>query len=172
MSTLATLYAAMRQIGRPVEGRPSPVLRRLLEARTDTPAARRPLSNATIRRVHATAIPAPSPAVKRRKIAAHLGEHVELPSGRADRALVWTAHRVEEWRRTGQRPAATMVWTPEQAGAFLDQVAADDLYALWHLVAPRPPPVRGRRPAVDRCGPGPAQRHDPCRPRQVGHDVV
>src|SRR3712207_1391788 len=111
MSTLATLYAAMRQIGRPVEGRPSPVLRRLLEARTDTPAARRPLSNATVRRVHATAIPAPSSAVKRRKIAAHLGEHVELPSGRADRALVWTAHRVEEWRRTGQRPAAAMVWT-------------------------------------------------------------
>jgi hypothetical protein len=54
-------------------------------------------------------------AVKRRKIAVNPGEHVELPSGRADRALVWTEHRVEAWQRTGQRPAASMVWTPEHA---------------------------------------------------------
>jgi hypothetical protein len=32
--------------------------------------------------------------VKRRKIAANPGEHVELPSGRADKPLVWTEHRV------------------------------------------------------------------------------
>jgi hypothetical protein len=39
------LYAAMQLIGRPAgDSRPSPVARRLLEARTDTPAARRPLS--------------------------------------------------------------------------------------------------------------------------------
>ena len=62
-------------------------------------------------------------------------EHVELPSGRAERALVWTEHRVEAWRRTGERPTAAMVWTPEQAGAFLDIVADDDLYACWHLIA-------------------------------------
>ena len=28
-----------------------------------------------------------------------------------------------------------MVWTPEQAGAFLDFAADDELYALWHLIA-------------------------------------
>ncbi len=28
-----------------------------------------------------------------------------------------------------------MVWTPEQAGAFLDFVADDDLYPVWHLIA-------------------------------------
>jgi integrase len=28
-----------------------------------------------------------------------------------------------------------MVWTPEQAGAFLDFAATDELYALWHLIA-------------------------------------
>ena len=132
---LEALYAAMRQIGRPVDGRPSPLLRRLLEARTDTPAARRPLSDATIRRVHATAMSALSTAVKRRKISVNPGEYVELPSGRADRALVWTEHRVEAWRRTGKRPAAAMVWTPEQAGAFLDFATDDELYALWHLIA-------------------------------------
>lgn len=54
---LQALYAAMRLIGRPAgDSGPSPVARRLLEARTDTPAARRPLSGATIRRVHATAM--------------------------------------------------------------------------------------------------------------------
>ncbi len=132
---LEGLYAAMRQIGHPAEERTSPLMRRLLEARTDTPAARRPLSDATIRRVHATAMSALSTAVKRRKIAVNPGEHVELPSGRADRALVWTEHRVEAWQRTGQRPAASMVWTPEHAGAFLDFVADDELYALWHVIA-------------------------------------
>ncbi|MGY1691867.1 hypothetical protein [Geodermatophilus sp. SYSU D01105] len=76
-----------------------------------------------------------SSAVKRRKIAVNPGEHVELPSGRADRALVWTEHRVEAWRRTGERPAAAMVWTPEQAGAFLDFAGTDELYPLWHLIA-------------------------------------
>lgn len=132
---LEALYAAMRQIGRPTEGRTSPLFRRLLEARTATPAARRPLGDATIRRVHATAMSALGSAVKRRKIAANPGEHVELPSGRAERALVWTEHRVEAWQRTGKRPAAAMVWTPDQAGAFLDFAAADELYALWHLIA-------------------------------------
>ncbi|AWI33040.1 site-specific integrase [Streptomyces tirandamycinicus] len=28
-----------------------------------------------------------------------------------------------------------MVWTPEQTGAFLDFVATDRLYAMWHLIA-------------------------------------
>jgi hypothetical protein len=52
------------------------------------------LSDATIRRVHATAMSALSSAVKRRKIAVNPGEHVELPAGRADKPLVWTEHRI------------------------------------------------------------------------------
>ena len=73
--------------------------------------------------------------MRRRKIAVNPGGHVELPSGRADRALVWTEHRLEAWQRTGQRPAASMVWTPEHAGAFLVFAAGDGLYALWHVIA-------------------------------------
>jgi hypothetical protein len=121
----------------------------LLESRTDTAAARRPLSDATIRRVHAKAMSALGAAVKRRKLSANPGEHLELPAGRADRPLVWTEHRVEAWRRNGKRPAASMVWSPEQAGAFLDFVADDELYPLWHTVAfrgladPRPWASRG-----------------------------
>jgi integrase len=133
---LEALYAAMRLIGRPAgDSRPTPLTRRLLGARTDTSAARRPLSDATIRRVHATAMSALGAAVKRRKIAVNPGQHVEVSAGRAARALVWTEHRIDAWRRTGERPAAAMVWSPDQAGAFLDFAADDELYALWHLIA-------------------------------------
>src|SRR4051794_18143913 len=66
---LEALYAAMRLIGRPAgDSRTPPLTRRLLGARTDPSAARRPLSDATIRRVHATAMSALGAAVKRRKI--------------------------------------------------------------------------------------------------------
>jgi len=128
------LYDAMRLIGHPAPVRPSQTLLRLLEARTDTASARRPLSDGTLRRVHSTLMSALNTAVKRRKVAANPALHVELATGRAEKALLWTEHRVEAWQRTGARPSPVMVWTPEQAGGFLDYAATDDLYALWHLV--------------------------------------
>ena len=132
------LYAAMRMIGRlPAAQRPSPLLRRLLDERTDTPQARRPLSPARIRRVHSTVMSALNSAVRRRKLAHNPAQYVELESGRAPRALVWTDERVWLWRRTGRRPSPVMVWTPAQTVAFLDGAAADRLYPLWHLVAHR-----------------------------------
>ena len=129
------LYAAMRQIGTDVR-RPSPVLRRLLAARQQARAQDRPLSASRIRRVHATLHSALRSAVRRRRLQHNPAEHVELASGRAPKAVVWTEPRVELWRRTGKRYAVA-VWTPEQAGAFLDAVAEDRLYALWHLIAYR-----------------------------------
>jgi integrase len=123
----------MRQIGTDVR-RPSPILRRLLAARTQAPDRDRPLSASRIRRVHATLHSALNSAVRRRRLQHNPAEHVELASGKAPKAVVWTEARVELWRRTGKRyPVA--VWTPEQAGAFLDAVVDDRLYALWHLVA-------------------------------------
>jgi hypothetical protein len=66
---LEQLYAAMRRVGRDTAGRrPSPVLVRLLEARRDDPARRRPLSPARIRRVHLTALSAFDGAAERREI--------------------------------------------------------------------------------------------------------
>jgi hypothetical protein len=53
---------------------------------------------------------------------------VELPSGRRPRAVVWTDEHVTRWAQTGQTPSAVMVWTPEQAGRFLDCAADDPLY--------------------------------------------
>src|SRR4051795_9887478 len=113
------------------------MLRRLLDARTDTPQARRPLSPARIRRVHSTVMSALNSAVRRRRIAHNPAQYVELESGRAPRALVWTEQRASLWRRTGRRPSPVMVWTPAQTAAFLDAAGADRLYPLWHLVAHR-----------------------------------
>jgi len=131
------LYAAMRQIGRPTQARPSPTLRRLLAARTSTPQARRPLSPTRIRRTHAVLHAYLNAAVRRGTIARNPASNVELATGRRTRPLVWTDERVARWRQTGRRPSPSMVWTPEQAGAFLDHATGDRLYPLLHLVAYR-----------------------------------
>ncbi|WP_052914955.1 site-specific integrase [Protofrankia coriariae] len=134
------LYAAMRQIGhKSKEHKPSPLLRRLLEVRQESPDRRRPMSPARIRRVHATTMSAFNNAVKRRKIPHNPAQYVELASGRAPKPLVWTTGRITTWQKTGRRPSPVMVWTPAQAGAFLDFAAADRLYPLWHLIAYRGP---------------------------------
>ena len=52
---------------------------------------------------------------------------------RKTRPLLWTAPRVERWRRTGERPSPVMVWTSEQAGQFLDSIGDDRLYPLYCL---------------------------------------
>lgn len=61
--------------------------------------------------------------------------HVEIDPVRKPKALVWTDERVARWQQTGEKPSPVMVWTPEQTGAFLDFVAEDRLYAMWHLIA-------------------------------------
>jgi integrase len=61
--------------------------------------------------------------------------HVELDPVRKPKALVWTDARVARWEQTGEKPSPVMVWTPEQTGAFLDFLAEDRLYAMWHLIA-------------------------------------
>ncbi|WP_411146377.1 site-specific integrase, partial [Streptomyces sp. x-80] len=61
--------------------------------------------------------------------------HVEIDPVRKPKALVWTDERIAKWQQTGEKPSPVMVWTPEQTGAFLDFVAKDRLYAMWHLVA-------------------------------------
>jgi hypothetical protein len=55
--------------------------------------------------------------------------HVEVPSPRRPHAQVWTDHRVEHWRKTGER-FAVAVWTTHQLATFLDFVAHDRLSAM------------------------------------------
>ncbi|MET7679042.1 tyrosine-type recombinase/integrase [Streptomyces sp. NPDC005423] len=62
-------------------------------------------------------------------------EHVEVEPGAKPKALVWTDERLAHWQATGTKPSPVMVWTPEQTGRFLDFIADDRLYGLWHLIA-------------------------------------
>jgi integrase len=64
---------------------------------------------------------------------------VELPSGKRPKARVWTDNAVARWKTTRARPSPVMVWTPAQAGAFLDYAEAHDpaLYAMFALILHR-----------------------------------
>lgn len=144
---LSALYEAMAQINRPLDGPPSEMLRRLQSVRTVAAwEGARPgqlhiskaLSPARIRRVHATLSSALSTAVRQKKLNHDPSKNIELPSAPRRRPLLWTPERVERWRETGVRPAPVMVWTPQQAGEFLDLLEGSDrLYALYHLVTTR-----------------------------------
>jgi hypothetical protein len=130
------LYTCMRELGGLKEQtRPDPLLQQLFQVRDPTQPVR-PLSDARIRRVHATLMSALNTAVRRKHIPQNPAEHIELPAGRRPKAVVWTDERVEHWRRTGERPALA-VWTPHQAGRFLDAAMSHRLYPLYHLVAYR-----------------------------------
>lgn len=63
-------------------------------------------------------------------------KHVELDPAQRPKPLVWEPHLIEEWLRTGEKPSAVMVWTPEQAGQYLDHLAetGDRLYGAYHLI--------------------------------------
>ncbi len=127
------LYAAMRQVGKPIVGKPSEELTAVLAVR-ERASKIRPLSTSTIRRTHTTLMSALSTAAKRRLIPYNPAQHVELEPPTQTKAAVWTEDRVAHWRATGEHPKVA-VWTPAQTGRFLDHTANDRLYALYHLIA-------------------------------------
>ncbi|MFJ4125196.1 site-specific integrase [[Kitasatospora] papulosa] len=96
---------------------------------------RRIVGPATRQRVRSTLRAALNAAIAQQLITFNPASHVELEAGRRPKALVWTEERILHWRRTGEKPSPVMVWTPEHTGLFLDHVAEDRLYALFHLVA-------------------------------------
>ncbi|GAA1353760.1 tyrosine-type recombinase/integrase [Streptomyces beijiangensis] len=89
---------------------------------------------ATMKRINATLSSALNSGVKKGDFSKNWAGMIELPSSKRPRAQVWTDARVTEWERTGVRPFPVMVWTPRQTGRFLDLVAEDRMYALWHLL--------------------------------------
>ena len=131
---IEALYQAMRQLGREAPGPLSPMLRRLIRART-VPAYK-PLSDARIKRVHAALMSALNTAMKRQLISYNPAQHVEVRPGRRPKAVVWTDEQIESWKRTGIRPAVA-VWTAEQTGRFLDAAQPERLYPLFHVIAYR-----------------------------------
>jgi integrase len=99
-------------------------------------------SPATMQRIRATLRKALNDAIRKtnhRLIDFNPAAHAELPPATRPKARVWTAKAVQHWRSTGQRPSPVMVWTPEQAGQFLDYAEDHDiaLYPLFLLILHR-----------------------------------
>ncbi|MEV6527210.1 tyrosine-type recombinase/integrase [Longispora sp. NPDC051575] len=100
------------------------------------------VSAASMHRIRATLRKALNDAiVKDRLLEFNPATHVELPTAERPIARVWTPARVAQWLATGVVPSSVMVWTPEQAGAFLDYVQVHDLdlYPVFAFILKRGP---------------------------------
>ncbi|MGW2276388.1 tyrosine-type recombinase/integrase [Streptomyces sp. NPDC001770] len=120
----------------PWKGLENRARRKALKAAIDAmPPYRRVTGPSTRQHVKATLRAALNDAIGQQIITFNPAAHVEIDAARKPKALVWTDERVAKWRQTGEKPSPVMVWTPEHTGAFLDFVAEDRLYAMWHLIA-------------------------------------
>jgi integrase len=99
----------------------------------------RPVGAASQQRIRGVLRKALNDAIRRSLITTNPACHVELPTGKRPKPLVWTDERVTRWRQTEVMPGKVMVWTPEQTGHFLDHIREHRLYALYHLIAYRGP---------------------------------
>lgn len=97
----------------------------------------RTLSNSTFQRIRATLRAALTVAISDEYATFNAAQRFKLPSGERPRPRVWTEARVIQWQRTGETPGPVMVWTVEQTAHFLNFIADDPMYALFHLVAMR-----------------------------------
>jgi integrase len=77
-----------------------------------------PVSAATLTRIRATLRAALNAAIRRGLLSENPAAKAELPRARRPRAVVWTPYRIEQWRRTGERPPVA-VWTAQQTAQFL-----------------------------------------------------
>ncbi|WP_327074401.1 site-specific integrase [Kitasatospora purpeofusca] len=101
-----------RKPGRPKAGaQPPPVAPPEIPKREPHPQMRI-VEPATMHRIRATLRSALTQAVKELRIPTNWASLVDLPSGKRPKALLWT---------------------PEQAGRFLDAIETDWLRAFWHL---------------------------------------
>ncbi len=97
----------------------------------DESALGRPVSAATLHRIHATLRAALNGAVRAGLIGVNPGRFPELPRSARPRPPVWTPALTEGWRQV------VGVWTAAQTAQFLRQVRGHRLYALFHLIALR-----------------------------------
>lgn len=120
----------------PWKGTDNRARRKVMKTAIDAmPPFRRVTGPATRLRIKATLRSALNDAIGQQILTFNPAAHVELDPVRKPKALVWTDARVARWEQTGEKPSPVMVWTPEQTGAFLDFLAEDRLYAMWHLIA-------------------------------------
>lgn len=91
----------------------------------------------TMTRVRATLRKALNDAITKHRLLDHNPAlHAAMPHYDQPVVRVWTERAVAQWRAGGFAPSPVMVWTPEQAGAFLDytQVHDPQLYPLFLLI--------------------------------------
>jgi integrase len=113
---------------------------------------------ATQQRIRATLRAALAPAARSGLLAGNVAAQLEMAAGDRPKARPWTQARVDDWRKrydaategmhgdrarwrvwrlASMRPSPVMVWTLPQIGQFLDHIADDWLYALYHLISYR-----------------------------------
>ncbi|MDV9194803.1 tyrosine-type recombinase/integrase [Streptomyces sp. Wh19] len=133
----AQRHAAVEELAAvPWKGVENRARRKAMKAAIDAmPPFRRVTGPSTRQHIKAALRTALNDAIGQQIITFNPAAHVEIDPVRKPKALVWTDERVGRWEQTGEKPSPVMVWTPEQTGAFLDFVAADRLYAMWHLIA-------------------------------------
>jgi integrase len=101
---------------------------------------KRPTGPNTMIRIKATLRKALNDAIrKHRLIEFNPATHVELGSAVTAKPRIWTPAAVKRWKATGERPSPVMVWTPEQAGEFLDYAEEHDIlfYPMYALILRR-----------------------------------
>ncbi|MFF3653328.1 tyrosine-type recombinase/integrase [Streptomyces sp. NPDC002181] len=121
----------------PWKGKENRARRKALKAAIEAmPPFRRVTNPATQKHIRDTLRASLNVAIGRGALVFNPASYVELPTVQRPKALVWTDERVEEWLRTGVKPSAVMVWTPEQAGHFLDFLAdtKQRLYGVFHTI--------------------------------------
>lgn len=157
---IAEAVTEMQRLNRPQSAPPTETYRRLAAARYISEDGRKstvPLSPARVKRVFAPLRAALNAAVPSR-IALNPCAEVELPRARKVRPLPWTDERaaafkaaygerlrdsgatrqddqIRIWASPDLKPGPVMVWLAADAGKFLDSIADDPFYALFHLAA-------------------------------------
>jgi hypothetical protein len=97
---------------------------------------RKVIGPASQQRLRATLRMALNDAIKKMLISGpNPASIVELESGESQPPELWTAETENRWRETDVVPGSTMVWRPEQCGAFLDAAAGDRLYNLFLMAS-------------------------------------
>jgi len=93
----------------------------------------RPITPATLARLHATLRSALNSARRHGLLTTNPATLIELPPRVRPHPVVWTPGRVTAWRALGERPAVA-VWTADQLREFLTHTERHPMHTMWRLI--------------------------------------